>query len=200
MSWNLLWPAGWLPSLISRPGAPSANGRLPGDVHLYYTGDACTASLCYIVDRRWRFFSAVSQLVRGYHEIVLARLLHKLRKRCHSTWIVNFISSFLSERSTFPCLLGFSSTLFLKFSSIPQGFPLLPIHFLFYDAELADLCNSPDLPTSPYGFIDDVNIWAFGKSTEETYTTQNEIHRCCMRRDAWSLFYPRKTCFSALSQ
>jgi hypothetical protein len=88
---------------------------------------------------------------------------------------------FLSERSTSLRLPGFSSTLVSTLSGTPQGCHLSPILFLFHNADLVDFCNSPDLPISSIGFVDDVNILAFGKSTEETCSTLNEMHRRCLR-------------------
>jgi hypothetical protein len=48
---------------------------------------------------------------------------------------------------------------------VPQGSPLSPILFLFYNANLVEICNPPTLPASGTGFVDDVNTLAFGKST-----------------------------------
>jgi hypothetical protein len=51
---------------------------------------------------------------------------------------------------------------------IPQGSLFSPILLLFYDADLVNVCNSPDLLVTGIGFVDDAIILAYGKSTEET--------------------------------
>ncbi len=117
----------------------------------------------------------------AYGRVVPSRLLHNMRKRCLPHWIVNFISSFLTDRSTSLTLHGFSSPLFSTYSGIPQGSPFSPILSLFYNADLVELCNSLDLPITCISFVDDVNILAFGLSTEETCTALNEIHSSCLR-------------------
>ncbi|KAL3952738.1 hypothetical protein ACCO45_012681 [Purpureocillium lilacinum] len=51
----------------------------------------------------------------------------------------------------------------------PQGSPLSPILYLFYNADLLDRCKQ-DENTAATGFIDDVDILAWAKTTEETCT------------------------------
>ncbi len=45
-----------------------------------------------------------------FDRVVPVQLLHNLRKRCISQWLVKFISSFLSKRSTSLCFPGLSSS------------------------------------------------------------------------------------------
>jgi hypothetical protein len=40
--------------------------------------------------------------------------------------------------------------------------------FLFYNADVVNICNPSDLSLSAISFVDDVNPLALGKSTEET--------------------------------
>jgi hypothetical protein len=108
--------------------------------------------------------------------VVPVRLLHNLRRRWITQWLVKFISSFLSDRSTSQCFPGFSSTPISSEQGAPQGSPLSPILFLFYNADLIDACNSPDLLATGIGFVDDANVLAFGKRTEETCPVMKEIH------------------------
>ncbi len=48
-----------------------------------------------------------------FNRVVPVRLLHNLRKRCIPQWLVDFISSFLSDRTTSLCFPGYSSSSFL---------------------------------------------------------------------------------------
>jgi hypothetical protein len=77
--------------------------------------------------------------------------------------------------------LGYSSPQFSTEQGVPQGSPLSPILFLFYNADLIDACNSPDFPATGIGLVDDANILAFGKSTEETCSVLKEIHSRCLK-------------------
>ncbi len=56
-----------------------------------------------------------------------------------------------------------------------QGFHLFPIFFLFYKADLIDICNSFDFPSMGIRFDDDENVLALGKSTGNSCYIMNEI-------------------------
>ena len=73
------------------------------------------------------------------------------------------MGSFLSDRSTTLALSGKASESFAVFTGIPQGSPISPILYLFYNADLLEICERPGTSTSAIGFIDDVNILAYGK-------------------------------------
>jgi hypothetical protein len=52
-------------------------------------------------------------------------------------------------------------------SETTQGSPLSPILYLFYNADLVEQCNE-QADTMSTGYIDDVAILAWGKTTERT--------------------------------
>jgi Reverse transcriptase (RNA-dependent DNA polymerase) len=62
---------------------------------------------------------------------------------------------------------------------IPQGSPISPILYLFYNADLLESCESLRLRTSTTGFIDDVNILTYSESTEQNCKKLAEIHVEC---------------------
>ena len=66
--------------------------------------------------------------------------------------------------------------------------------YLFYNADLLDICNRPGTNAAGMGFVDDVNILAYGKSTEEDCKTLEKIHNDCERWAArhGSVFAPHK--------
>lgn len=73
------------------------------------------------------------------------RLAHNLRKRKVDEKIVKWIASFLSARKTRITIDGFQSGEYQINTGIPQGSPLSPILYLFYNADLIDECNQePD--------------------------------------------------------
>ncbi len=90
-----------------------------------------------------------------------------------------FLPFFLTDQQA--CI--FLASLLLIFSSeqgIPQGSTLSPILFSFYNSDLIDVCNSPDLPATGIGFVDDADVLAFRKSTKETCFVLKEIHSHCL--------------------
>jgi hypothetical protein len=126
--------------------------------------------------------------------VVPARLLHIMRERKIPEWIVKWVGSFISNRTTTLCLPGYNTDAFSTHTGIPQGSPLSPILFLFYNANLVEICNPPTLPASGTGFVDDVNALAFGKSTEENCRTLQTVHERCLEwaRRHGASFAPEK--------
>lgn len=109
------------------------------------------------------------------------RLIHNLRKRRIPDNIVKWTESMVNERVTYITLEGERSRPIRRNTGIPQGSPLSPILYLFYNADLLDITNKPSLRVSSSGFIDDVNIFTFGSSTEENCETLRQTHEDCLK-------------------
>ncbi len=99
----------------------------------------------------------------AFDRVVPARLQHNMRGKKYPEWIVKWVGSFISNRTTTLCLPGYNTDVFPTHTGIPQGSSLSPILFLFYNANLNEICNPTTLPASETGFVDDVNALAFGK-------------------------------------
>ena len=65
-------------------------------------------------------------------------------------------------------------------AGVPQGSPLMPILFLFYNAPLLEVANQPDLPMIPLGFADDINLLTYGEATVVNYTNLELAHDQCL--------------------
>jgi hypothetical protein len=94
------------------------------------------------------------------------RLLDILRKSNLPPWIVRWTRAFITSRSTTLVIQGHETQEFQVEAGVPQGSPLSPILFLFYIAELLQLCNRPKEGLSAIGFADDVNLLVYSQSTE----------------------------------
>ena len=130
----------------------------------------------------------------AYDTVSHRRLIHNLRKRKIPKWITDWVDSFLNERSTTLAIHSRVIDIFEVRTGIPQGSPISPILYLFYNADLLDICERPGTNTSAIGFVDDINVLAYGKSTEENCKTLEGIHKKCER---WairhgSVFAPKK--------
>jgi ribonuclease HI len=129
----------------------------------------------------------------AFDNVSHARLLHNLRKRKVDEKTVKWIASFLSNRHTSIAVDAFMSREYAISTGIPQGSPLSPILYLFYNADLIDECNrEPD--TMSTGYIDDVGVLTWGKTTEETCETLSKVLEKAQR---WanthaSIFAPEK--------
>ncbi|KAL5371116.1 hypothetical protein PMIN02_013118 [Paraphaeosphaeria minitans] len=103
----------------------------------------------------------------AFDNVSHARLLHNLRKRKIDEKTVRWIASFLSDRHTRIRIDGFNSPQYATSTGIPQGSPLSPILYLFYNADLIDICRE-EANVLPTGYIDDVAILAWAETTEKT--------------------------------
>ena len=89
------------------------------------------------------------------------RLLDILRKKGLPGWVVCWIRAFMTDRRMTLIIQGSETESFPVLAGVPQGSPLLPILFLFYNSELLDLCQQPKEGLSAIGFADDINMLAY---------------------------------------
>ena len=76
-------------------------------------------------------------------------------------WFIRIVQSFLLERSTTILINGEETSPRQLLAGVPQGSPLSPILFLFYNALLLEALNQPDLCLSAIGFADDINLLTY---------------------------------------
>jgi Reverse transcriptase (RNA-dependent DNA polymerase) len=65
---------------------------------------------------------------------------------------------------------------FMISAGLPQGSPLSLILFLLYIEELLSLTNWLNQGVYTIRFVDDLNLLAYSKSTEQNYATLSTIH------------------------
>ena len=106
-------------------------------------------------------------------------LLHNLRKKGVPTPLVQWTTSFLTERKTSLVLGQWQSEMYRVTTGILQGSPISPILFLFFNMELVELCTRSPLKISGLGFVDDVNILTYGKTTEGNCRVLERTHQEC---------------------
>jgi hypothetical protein len=56
----------------------------------------------------------------------------------------------------------------------------LNINCLPYNAPLLEALNQPDLPLSPLGFADDVNLLTYGETTADNCSNLEKAHKQCL--------------------
>ncbi len=112
------------------------------------------------------------------------RLLHNLQKKGIPLSLVNWVRSFLADRTT-SMVLGSQTTATRRvLAGIPQGSPVSPILFLFFNMELVEWCARSGYKATAIGFMDDVNILAYSRSTEGNCRTLERVHAGCL---AWAV-------------
>ncbi|RFU23573.1 hypothetical protein B7463_g12765, partial [Scytalidium lignicola] len=107
------------------------------------------------------------------------RLLHNMRKRGLPLQLVKWMASYLQNRKSKIRLAEGTGPEFTVDTGIPQGSPLSPILYLFYNADLVETKRLRFAMTTKGGYIDDVGILAEGKDTAETVTTLTGVAQEC---------------------
>jgi hypothetical protein len=108
------------------------------------------------------------------------RLLDNLRKKRVPLWFVRTVRSFLTGRTTTLIVDNEETAPRQLNAGVPQGSPLSPILFLFYNAPLLEAVNQPDLPIAPLGFADDINLLTYGEATAVNCTNLETAHDQCL--------------------
>jgi retron-type reverse transcriptase len=129
---------------------------------------------------RPRVASLLSLDVKGaFDNVSHKRLLHNLGKRKIPSTLVRWIAEFLKDRTTEIRLADYTLLSSKINAGIPQGSPLSPILYLFYNADLLEVYNSKRNRTSAIKFIDDVNILTFGPNTEDICRNLERTYIAC---------------------
>lgn len=128
----------------------------------------------------------------AYDNVSRERLLHNLRKRRISETVVGWVASFLSGRCTTLKLQEYTAPSVPIETGIPQGSPVSPMLYLFYNADLIEACKTPE--TESVGYIDDVSILAIGPSATRNCKILKAMHRKAQEwaRKHGSQFSPTK--------
>ena len=141
------------------------------------TEDALMA-LSESIHQAWKqkkVFSAVFLDVAGaFNNVHHKRLMHNLRMRRIPAMIVNWLQSFLQNRSTKLLFNGEKSDDVAIPAGIPQGSPLSPLLYMYYNAELLEVlseCNHDVSLALALGFIDDVVYGVRGISARSNVRT-----------------------------
>jgi hypothetical protein len=120
---------------------------------------------------------ALLDVTRAYDNTAHERLLHHLRKKGLGR-VIPWVRAFSSDRSTRICMPEGLAERVPTPTGIPQGSPLSPILYLFYNAGLIELgteqgtrenAEAENLKrTVAYSWVDDVSCLAAGMSKQET--------------------------------
>lgn len=120
-------------------------------------------------------------------------MLHNLRIKKIDPRIVNWIGSFLTDRSTVFKTNEYTAEKIHISTRIPQGSPLFPILFFFYNSPLLEKLNlEPNIHAA--GFVDEIAILVEGNTTEDNNIKLSNVYERICRRAVQhgSKFAPEK--------
>jgi Reverse transcriptase (RNA-dependent DNA polymerase) len=103
-------------------------------------------------------FSAVFlDVASAFNNVYHKQLIYNLKMRRIPALIINWLQSFLQKRSTKLLFNGVKSDDIAISAGIPQGLPLSPLLYMYYNAELLEVQPESIYDASlALGFIDDV--------------------------------------------
>lgn len=114
----------------------------------------------YAAWREKKTYSAIFMDITGaFNNVHHGRLIHNMKKRRIPPQLTRWIQSFLTGRSTQLKFNGTTSESFVTLAGVPQGSPLSPILYIFYNADLLDIPHHEELGL---GFIDDIGYGVKG--------------------------------------
>ena len=118
-------------------------------------------------------FSVVFMDVAGaFNNVHHQRLYHNLRKRKVPEFIIKWTKSFLEDRYTQLRFNGADSERIAMGAGVPQGSPISPILYLFYNADLLEI---PGRRGQSLGFIDDIAYGVQGQTDDENVEMLKEM-------------------------
>ncbi len=94
---------------------------------------------------------------------------------------MNWTRSFLTDRETSLTLGRMISRPEPAETGIPQGSPVSPILFLFFNAPLIERCAEAKLKLQVGGFVNDIYLLAYRKSTKVNCETLRKAHEICLQ-------------------
>ena len=163
-------------------------GLLPKETFGGRAGLNCEQALLSVVDRikrEWEQKNLVLGLaldVAGAFPSVLRdKLLRNLERRGAPLELVGFIGSFMEQRTCTLLMEGIKSESMSSNSGLPQGSPLSPILYIFYNADIGPMLRSEHSLTITW--IDDIFILIAGK---EIKVIQERSRLILKKLFAWS--------------
>jgi ribonuclease HI len=150
--------------------------------------------------KAWRskkILSLISFDVKGaYNGVCKERLLQRLVERGVPPGLVQWVNAFCSERTADIIVNGeVSASKLLTQAGLPQGSPLSPILFLFFNANLVEQKTSNN--GGAVAFVDDYTVWVTGESvTQNNVTIQALVEKALeWEKCSGATFEPDKTAF-----
>ncbi len=120
-------------------------------------------------------------VVKAFNQVLHIRLLHTLKMKRISDYIVKWACSFLKNQET---LLRFNeqmSDMREINADILQRFLISLILFLFFNISLIEKCEALKIKIEVLNFVNDINILAYNKFIKEICKTLSKVHDVCMK-------------------
>jgi len=138
----------------------------------------------YAAWKQGEIYSAVFMDIAGaFNNVHHERLMHNMKKRRIPTFILAWIHSFLNNRTTQLKFNGITSETISTKAGVPQGSPISPILYMYYNGDLLEV---PKQQVQSLSFIDDITYGVQGLTDEGNAERLKTIRYGSMgRAQAW---------------
>ncbi len=130
---------------------------------------------------KYVIFMLSLDITEAFNHVLHTKLLHTLRMRRTSNYIVEWTCSFLKNREL---LLTFNEQISMMQrinADILQRFFISSILFLFFNASLIEKCEALEIKIEVLDFVNDINILIYDKITESICKSLSQAHNVCAK-------------------
>ncbi len=120
-------------------------------------------------------------IIEAFDQVLHIRLLHTLKMKRTSSYIVKWTCSFLKNRKMSLIFNEQMSTMHEINADIFQEFFISLIFFLFFNANLIEKCKALRIKIKVFNFINDINILVYDKFIEEICKILSKTYDICVK-------------------
>ncbi len=128
---------------------------------------------------KYVIFMLSLDVVEAFNQVTHVRLLHMLKMKRTSSYIIKWTRSFLKNRKTLLIFDEQTSDMRKINADISQKFLISSIFFLFFNASLIEKCEALKIKIEVLDFVNDINILVYDRFTEEICRTLSKAHNVC---------------------
>jgi hypothetical protein len=118
-------------------------------------------------------------IIDVYDHVFRERLLHNLRKRSISNWIIRWTDSFMRNKHISLTLSISTMTSRLMKANISQKYLISSILYLFYNADLLKVFEKSLRRVAVINFVNDINFLTYDIFTKQNCWTLKHLHQKC---------------------
>ncbi len=120
-------------------------------------------------------------IIKAFDQVSHVRLLHTLKMKRTSSYIIEWTRSFLKNRKTSLIFNEQTSDIREVNADISQRSFISSILFLFFNASLIKKCKALRIKIEVLDFINNINILVYDRFIEEICRTLSKAHNVCVR-------------------
>ncbi len=130
---------------------------------------------------KYVIFMLSLDIVEAFNWVSHVRLLHMLKMKRTSSYIIEWTCSFLKNRETTLIFDEQTSDMREINANISQRFLISSIFFLFFNVSLIEKCEALRIKIEVLDFINDINILVYDRFTEKICKTLSKAHDVCAK-------------------